>query len=86
MTDDGETLDLLLHAALAGAVARTSDNILAPLVGQAVEAMIAAGLDDAHIGQALRRFAGGTGLGWDYLARAMSQHWGIQPQQPQHVH
>ncbi len=86
MTDDGETLDLLLHAALAGAVARTSDDILAPLIGEAVESMLAAGLDDARIGLALRRFAIATGRGWPDVARVMSAHWGITNPAQQHVH
>ena len=86
MTDEAETLDRLLHAALAGAVSRMPDDILAPLIGEAVESMLAAGLGDAHIGLALRRFAIATGRGWPDVARVMSQHWGVANPAQQHIH
>ena len=86
MTDDGETLDRLLHAALAGAVSRAPDDVFSFIVGDAVEVLLAAGLDDAHIGQALRRFAIATGRGWPDVARVMSQHWGVANPAQQHIH
>jgi hypothetical protein len=61
-------------------------DVFSFIVGEAVEALIAANMSDRDIGLALRRFADGTGIAWADVARVMSKHWGIQTPQPLQVH